>query len=402
MKHWKGTTSALVVATILVAVTALVSGCVEPPVASFTADKTNVLIDEPIQFTNDSTGEITSWSWDFGDGNTSTQENPSHAYTKPGSYTASLTVSNKAGSNTATLTITVMGPPSASFSASETKAKPGSNIQFTDKSTGDIDSWSWDFGDGDTSTEQNPAHTYAERGDYTVSLTVSNKAGSDTDTLPIVVLAPPNANFSASEARASVNSNIQFTDESTGDIDSWSWDFGDGSTSTEQNPTHVYKDAGTYTVSLTVSNAISSDTREKKDYITITSFAISPIVMCSDVTQDGVYTPQPGATFHVGEQVVLYFEVTGFEQRKTDGMYEAWVQWQQFKAYDPDGNLIVDLSDVMEGRDTYAELAVFWWFAFNFGEADSTDPLGEYKVEVKVVDKLSGDIATESVTFILE
>ena len=402
MKRWKGATFALAVAAILVALMALVAGCTEPPVAGLTADKTTVPVGETIQFSNTSTGEITSWSWDFGDGNTSTQENPSHAYPKQGNYTASLTVSNKAGSDTITLAITVFGPPSASFSTSETKTKPGSSIQFTDESTGDIDSWSWDFGDGNTSTEENPSHTYAEKGDYTVSLTVSNKAGSDTDTLPIVVLAPPNANFSASEARARVNSSIQFTDESTGDIDSWLWDFGDGSTNTQRNPSHTYRDAGTYTVSLTVSNAVSSDTRVKKDYITITSFAVSYIVTCSDVTDEGVYTPQPDATFHVGDVPWVYFEVRGFELRETDGKYEIWVQWTQFKFYDPEGNLMGELSDVSELHETVAEK--FDWVSFwiPLGEAETTDPLGEYRVEVKVVDKLSGDTATESITFVLE
>ena len=125
MKHWKGAASALVVAVTLVALTGLVTGCAEPPVASFTTDKTNVVSDEPIRFTNESTGEITSWFWDFGDGSTSTEEDPSHAYAEAGHYTISLTVSNRAGSDTDTLAITVLGPPSARCSASETKTKPG-------------------------------------------------------------------------------------------------------------------------------------------------------------------------------------------------------------------------------------------------------------------------------------
>ena len=139
MKYWKGATSTLLV-TILAGVLALVTGCTEPPVAGFTADKTTVAAGETVQLSNTSIGEIVSWSWDFGDGNTSTQENPFHAYAEKGHYTVSLTVSNKAGSDTATLTITVFGPPSAAVSMSETKTKPGSSIQFMDKSTGDIDS----------------------------------------------------------------------------------------------------------------------------------------------------------------------------------------------------------------------------------------------------------------------
>jgi len=404
MKHWKGTASALVIVFILVALMALMSGCVQPPVAGLTADKTTVPVGENIQFSNTSTGKVASWSWDFGDGNTSALENPFHAYAEKGHYTVSLTVANRGGSDTDTLAITVFGPPSAAFSASETKTKPGSSIQFMDKSTGDVDSWLWDFGDGNTSTEENPSHTYAERGDYTVSLTVSNKAGSDTETLAITVLTPPNANFSALETRAKVDSTIQFTDQSTGDIDSWLWDFGDGNTSTEQNPSHTYRHAGMYTVSLTVSNAVSSDTREKKDYITVISFIISRIEICSNVTEDGVYTPQPDATFHMDDDVWVYFEIRGFEAQKTDGDYELWVQWKQVKLCDPDGNVMFELSDVTELHETVTVAEKPEWLSFWMwlGYGERGDPLGEYRLEVRVEDKLSGETATESIAFILE
>jgi len=321
MKLWKGTTSTLLVA-ILVGLLVLVAGCTEPPVAGLTTDKTKAAVDETIQFTNTSTGEVTSWSWDFGDGNTSTEESPSHAYTQKATYTASLTVSNKAGSDTATLSISILEPAKANFSVPETRVRLGSSIQFVD--------------------------------------------------------------------------------ECSGDVDSWSWDFGDGSTSTEQSPSHTYKDAGTYTVSLTVSNAVSSDTREKKDYITIISFVVSRIEMCSNVTQQGEYTVQPGATFHVGDTTWIYFEATGFDQRKTDGKYELWVQWRELKFYGPDGNLIGALSDLSELHDTVSIMVPHVSFWFGFGEAEKTDPLGEYRIEVKVEDKLSGETATESITFVLE
>jgi PKD repeat protein len=321
MKYWKGARSALL-AAILVGALSLVTACTGPPVSSFTTDKTKVAVDESVQFTSKSTGEITSWSWDFGDGN--------------------------------------------------------------------------------TSTEQNPSHAYAEKGDYTVVLTVANKAGSHSATSAVTVLLPPSANFSASEVRATSGSTIKFNDESSGDIDSWSWDFGDGGSSTEQNPSHAYNDAGTYTVSLTVSNAASSDTREKKDYITITSFVVNRIEMCSDVTDEGDYTIQPDATFHVGDFAFVYFEVAGFDQQKTDGIYESWVKWQQVRLYDPNGKMLLDLSDVYEVHETYNTYYQFIWFRFPIGEAEPTDPLGEYKVEVKLEDKLSGVTAAESITFILE
>jgi PKD repeat protein len=401
MKYWKGTMSTLPVA-ILAGLLVLVTGCTEPPVASFTTDKTNVAAGEAVQFTNSSTGEVTSWSWDFGDGNTSTQQNPFHTYNEKGSYTASLAVFNKAGSDTATLAIIVRGPPVASFTTDETKVAVGDTVQFTNSSTGEVNSLSWDFGDGNTSTQENPSHAYAEKGNYTASLTVSNKAGSDTATSAITVLEPPRANFSASETRVKLDTSIQFTDESGGDVDSWSWDFGDGNTSTEQNPSPTYKDTGTYTVSLTVSNAISSDTRAKKDYVTIRNFVVSRMVMCSSVTEEGDYTPQPDATYHVGDLSWVYFEITGFEQPKTNGNYEVWVQWREFKLYNPDGTLLAALADVSEMHDTVDRIVPFVSFWIPLGEAESSDPLGEYRVEVTVEDKLAGDTATGSIIFILE
>jgi len=383
--------------TATLAITVLV-----PPVASFTADETKITVGEAIQFTNKSTGKINSWSWDFGDGTTSSEQNPSYAYTEEGHYTVSLTASNEVGSDTATLAITVLVPPVASFATDKKIAAVDEAIHFTDESAGEIVSWSWDFGDGTTNTEQNPAHAYTKKGNYSVSLEVSNKAGGDTATLAITVLEPPLANFSASETKAVVDLKIQFTDESSGDIDSWSWDFGDGTTSTAWNPSHTYKDAGTYTVSLTVSNAVSKDTRVKRDYITITSFVISQFVFCSDITEQGECTPRVNDIFHVGEEAWIYFKVTGFEQWKTDGEYEIWVQWQQLKFYGPDGNLITALNDIAELHETTATMVPYLYFWLSLGEVEKTDPLGVYTVEVKVEDKLSGETAIRSRGFLLE
>jgi PKD repeat protein len=300
------------------------------------------------------------------------------------------------------LAVACTEPPVASLATDKTKVATGEPVQFTSKSTGEITSWSWDFGDGNTSTQQNPFHAYAEKGNYTATLTVSNKAGSHAKTVFITVLEPVEANFSVPETKVKLGSSIQFVDESSGDVDSWSWDFGDGSTSTEQSPSHTYKDAGTYTVSLTVSNAVSSDIREKKNYINIISFVVSRIEMCSNVIDSSNYTIQPDATFRVGDTTWVYFEVTGFDQQKTDGNYEFWLQWQELKFYGPDGNLMGALTNLYELHETTSVMAPGASFWFSFGEAERTDPLGEYTVKIKVEDKLSGETATESITFILE
>ncbi|MDX1994988.1 MAG: PKD domain-containing protein [bacterium] len=143
-----------------------------------------------VQFTDTSTGEVTGWLWDFGDGTTSTEQNPSHTYNAAGTYTATLTVSGPGGtSEPSTTTINVLaGAPTASFTTDVTEGTAPLTVQFTDTSTGEVTGWLWDFGDGTTSTEQNPVHTYEAAGTYTATLTVSGSGGtSEPSTTTITV-----------------------------------------------------------------------------------------------------------------------------------------------------------------------------------------------------------------------
>ncbi len=149
-----------------------------PPVAEFTALPSSGAAPLAVQFTDQSTGTIDSWSWDFGDGGTSTEQHPSHTYTILGVYTVTLTVAGPAGSDIKTATITVYG---TEFEATPTSGNVPLTVQFTDKSQG-ATAWSWDFGDGETSAEQSPSHTYTEGGTYTVVLTITGAWGSDTKT----------------------------------------------------------------------------------------------------------------------------------------------------------------------------------------------------------------------------
>jgi PKD repeat protein len=215
-----------------------------------------------VQFTDASTGDITGWSWTFGDGETSTAQSPQHTYATAGTYTVTLTVSNAYGGDTEAKTGYIdVGPiPAAAFTASPTAGLAPLTVQFTDLSLGNPTSWHWDFGDGGTSTDQSPAHTYTEPGTYTVTLTVTNAYGEDTETKTVYIYAaPPIASFTANVTRGNAPLTVQFTDTSTGDITGWSWDFGDGNTSTDQNPTHTYTEPGTYTASLTVSGPTGED-----------------------------------------------------------------------------------------------------------------------------------------------
>jgi beta propeller repeat protein len=168
--------------------------------------------------------------------------------------------------------------PVADFSASPTSGKAPLNVKFTDTSTGTPTKWKWDFGDGTTSTKQNITHKYSKAGVYTVKLTVTNAKGSNTVTKTdyIKVIAKTVAAFSASPTSGKVPLNVKFIDASTGTPTKWKWDFGDGTSSTKQNPIHKYSKAGKYTVALTVTNAAGSNTVTKSNYITVTGTSQAP------------------------------------------------------------------------------------------------------------------------------
>jgi PKD repeat protein len=158
------------------------------------------------------------------------------------------------------LIFSVEAAPTASFTSS---CDIFFDCAFADTSTdpdGNIASWSWSFGDGETSTEQSPAHTYAAPGTYTVSLTVTDGSGLSSTASQEITLIDPGVPPIASMSYDCVDISCSYSDASTdadGNIVSWSWDFGDGTSSTAQNPgTHHYQVAGTYIVTLTVTDAV--------------------------------------------------------------------------------------------------------------------------------------------------
>ena len=259
--------------------TAICTDCIvvtDPaPVASFTTSTTSGTWDLPVQFTSTSTGPITSYLWDFGDGSTSSMASPSHTYTTAGDYTVSLTVTGPGGSDTEICQgcIRVEDPaPVASFDVSVNSGIYDLAVQFTNTSTGPVTSYAWNFGDGSTSTEENPTHTYTSAGLFTVTLTVTGPGGTDTaicGSCITVASPPPSAAFSASTTSGTWDLPVQFTNESTGPISGYLWSFGDGSTSSAENPLHTYTTPGTYVVTLTVNGPGGSDTMVCTDCITV-------------------------------------------------------------------------------------------------------------------------------------
>jgi serine protease len=245
-----------------------------PPVANFSGTPTSGCAPLAVGFTDLSTNTPTGWSWTFGDGGTSTAQNPSHTYTSAGTYTVSLTVTNAYGSDGETKTgyITINGGPTAYFTGSPTSGDAPLTVNFSNGST-DATSWSWTFGDGGTSTVQNPSHTYTSDGTFTVQLTATNACGSDvytrTSYITVNPCVAPTAGFAGSPTSGDYPLTVNFTDASTG-ASSWSWTFGDGGTSTAQNPSHTYTSDGVFTVGLTVTNPCGSDNFTITNYITVT------------------------------------------------------------------------------------------------------------------------------------
>jgi PKD repeat protein len=257
-----------------------------PPYADFIGIPVSGKEPLTVQFNDLSANYPDSWYWDFGDGTNATEKDPGHIYISEGSFTVSLTVTNEEGSNTTVKTdyITVVTniPPSTDFSANSTSGNAPLAVRFIDRSTGLPDTWSWSFGDGATSDEQNPEHTYTGTGTYTVSLESTNAGGSNTTTkvdyITVVTNSPPPvADFTGKPACGKAPLSVKFTDTSTGNPITWFWDFGDGTNATDQNPVHTYTSGGKFTVSLTAANAGGSDTKSRTEYISVSGTVRPPV-----------------------------------------------------------------------------------------------------------------------------
>ncbi len=220
------------------------------PVAAFNSDVQTGTAPLTVQFTDTSTGTgPLTYAWDFNNDGTvdSSVQNPSFTYISAGIYTVMLNVTGPDGSNERVRTdyISVSAAPvapTAAFTATPTYL----SVQFTNQSTGTAPlTYAWDFGDGGSSTQASPSHTYATAGTYSVKLTVTGPGGSDDVTHSVTVSAAPVAPTAAFTATPTYLS-VQFTNQSTGTAPlTYAWDFGDGGSSTQASPSHTYATAGT-------------------------------------------------------------------------------------------------------------------------------------------------------------
>ncbi len=260
------------------------------PVADFTFVSNNDFHKpSEITFTNTSTSAV-SYEWDFGDGSaTSTDDNPVHTYTTTGSFTVTLTATNETLSDekTATIEITPFQPVANFTHVSDNDYHAPSVVTFTNTSENAV-TYLWDFGDGTTSTVQNPAHTFPDVGSYEVKLTATNETLTAEKIVTIEITQfEPVANFThASNNGYHTPSIVTFTNTSQ-NASTYLWDFGDGTTSTSQNPAKTYSATGSYTVKLTAtSGALTS---EKTVVIQITPF--QPVAAFTHTSNNGYIAP---------------------------------------------------------------------------------------------------------------
>ena len=235
------------------------------PSSDFVADEPNPYAGNNVNFTDKSGNYPTSWLWEFGDGNTSSLKNPSHIYALPGKYSVTLTATNEHGSTSVTKADYInvaerLPAPVSGFDYDTNYAEIGGTIYFYDTSQNNPTQWAWYFGDYDTSYVQNPSIQFNNAGIYSVTLIATSEWGSDTIVKPNLVQIgavgeKPQSNF----GYLPVDLKVDFFDSSINSPNQWLWDFESEKnpnlfTSTEQNPTHIYENEGTYKPCLTASN----------------------------------------------------------------------------------------------------------------------------------------------------
>lgn len=279
------------------------------PFVNFNYD--TVCFGNPVHFTNLSYGRgspLIGYQWYFGDGNSSTNTNPVHIYPAPGSYSVLLVVQAANGCiDSVRHTIIVSPPPIASFN--NTIACLGSLTHFTSTSTttfGNIVSWQWDFGDGvGNSTLQNPDYIFPGGGTFNVQLIVTTNIGcSDTIIRPVFVSPLPTAAFTAPSVCQGTGTS--FSDMSSGNgtiLTGWNWNFGDGNTSSTQNPTHIYGNAGDFSVHLTVTSQFGC---QDDTIITVTVDSLPDASFIASTECIGMATTFTDASIAHGSAIVTW------------------------------------------------------------------------------------------------
>jgi PKD repeat protein len=259
------------------------SGCVDTsscvfvqtPLADFAGNPTFGYPPVSVNFTDLSIDLVDTWEWDFGDGNTSVEQNPTNEYEAGGQYSVRLKITGPGGSDSIVkqnYIEVLFNPPVADFIGTPTSGFAPLDVQFTDLTVDSVSSYLWFFGDGGIGTVKNPMHTYTTPGTYTVTLQVAGPGGNGyMEKVDYITVNSTEiqADFAGNPTTGQAPLMVDFTDMSFGTVNTWEWDFGDGGTSNMQTPSHEYTTTGAFTVSLTITGPAGSSTETKTDYILI-------------------------------------------------------------------------------------------------------------------------------------
>ncbi|MCP3929052.1 MAG: PKD domain-containing protein [Bacteroidetes bacterium] len=381
--------------------------------------------DFTVTFINNSTN-ADNYLWNFGDGNTSTDESPDHIYQADGSYQVTLTAFNNCGETSFTSEVEIITLPIANFSSDNTNGCIPFTVAFMDLSSINATSWTWTFEGGtpSSSAEQNPTVVYEQAGTYTVVLQVENESGADIIEVTdyIVVGTTPVANFNFQQDFAQV----QFENNSFGS-DTYLWDFGDGNSSTEENPLYEYSQDGQYTVSLTATNECGSENISQT--ITIITpptagFSLSVQQGCapfsvffSDQSTDNttvwswVFEGGNPAT-SIEQNPVVSYEIPGnysvtLQVSNASGTDQMVIESQVLVGIAPAASFSTDITDRSVQFSNSSEYAssVTW----NFGDGNDSNVFapthtysadGSYLVTLTVENECGTDVYSEMITVI--
>lgn len=368
---------------------------------------------------------IATYLWSFGDGATSNLTNPLHTYTTAGTYNVSLTITTVGGCTETVVmndAVKVGDKPNADFTANPTDVCALTPVNFTDQSTGNVDQWFWQFGDGGTSTGQNPSYVYSDTGYFSVTLIVWSNGCADTLRVNNMIhIRPPIAKFITGNNCVD-KYNRDFVDQSIG-AEGWFWNFGDGNTSSAQNPSHTFTVPGSYTVSLTITNGTCSNSivqtikvvDEKADFnadktefckgtaanFTTININTANVAVWQWDFGDGTSANTPGSASHVYNTTGLFTVSLTI----TDILGCVSVETMTVNVYGPAAAFTSNMAGACLGQSTIqftdtsatdgTHALVKWIWNYGDGAIDSTSPppyshfyttAGEYDVSLSVVD----------------
>ncbi|MCX6199394.1 MAG: PKD domain-containing protein [Bacteroidetes bacterium] len=246
------------------------------PKVDFRIEKASACVNEPIQFTNESSASVSpivSYVWGFGDGKTALEANTQHRYKTNGNYNVTLIATDANGcaaSKTTLASLEVKPKPIADFIPStQSGCKETEQISFVNHSLGNKLNYMWSFNDNKTTSEINPSQIF-NQGIHQVALAVKDANGCADTLVKKITVANLKVDFSSSKENTCAGENVKFINTSNYRGSNCNWDFGDGTVSNQRNPNKIYSNPGDYTVKFTVKEGECSETSSKVSYIHVT------------------------------------------------------------------------------------------------------------------------------------